>query len=180
MLHPTTPDPSVVNAVQLFFPVSVVVPAATVNPFDAVIRPVDVSVPPASTLFAREMFPVVFPPIVSVWFLRDWIVDVLAVNTNPFPFVPAASVATGVFVAIPVTANSADAVELPPIRRSIVELIGVRAPALVVHQLVPTANPQLFVFTQTVPEVGRVSVVSPNVENVKLFVPMFSVFESAP
>ena len=45
-------------------------------------------------------------------------VELLPVKDRPFPFVNAERVAVGVPPAIPVTANLADAVEIPPRRKS--------------------------------------------------------------
>ncbi len=72
------------------------------------------------------MFPVVSPPRVSVLFLRDWIEEEAALRTNPLLLVVAASVATGVPEAIPVTANLALDVVVPPTAKSNVEFVGER------------------------------------------------------
>ncbi len=77
---------------------------------------------------AIAIFPVVFPPIVKVLFLSDWIVELAASNTNPFPFVEADSVAIGVPLAMPFTANKAEEVDCPPTARSTVGLIAKRSP----------------------------------------------------
>ena len=70
------------------------------------------------------ILPVVAPPSVSVLFLRLWIVDVEASKTRPLPLVDAEIVAWGVPAAIPLTANKAEEVEVPPRARSNVELEG--------------------------------------------------------
>ena len=89
----------------------------------------------------KTIFPVDAPPIVNVFPRRDCIVEFVASSEIPLSF-DAEIVATGVSDAIPVIANLADVVEVPPSRKSWVELIGVIAfpSADVVHQLVPRAN----------------------------------------
>ncbi len=74
------------------------------------------------------MFPVVVPPIVRVFPRRDWIVDVAALKDNPLLLVEAESVATGVPLAIPVTANLAEEVVTPPSRKSVVRFPGAIIP----------------------------------------------------
>ena len=70
------------------------------------------------------MFPVVLPPRVRVLFLRDWMVDVAAFNDRPLLLVVAERVAVGVPLEIPVIANLALVVDVPPTAKSKVEFDG--------------------------------------------------------
>jgi hypothetical protein len=70
-------------------------------------------------------------------------------------FVLPAMVATGASAAIPVTANCADSVDCPPIKRSQVELIGVIVPLLAgeVHRFCPSERVEVVHPTTPVPSV---------------------------
>ena len=100
-------------------PLNVVVPALIVN---------NPAAPPLFGLIA--MFPVLAPPIVSVFIFNDWM-DPFPLSANPF--VPpldgvAAMDATGVAnPALPVNANFALVVADPPRRKSYVLFTGERA-----------------------------------------------------
>ena len=83
-----------------------------------------VRIDPAAPLRGDSvMFPVVLPPRVRVFPRRDWIVEFEASRDNPLLF-DAEIVATGRSDAIPVTANLADSVVVPPTAKSNVSLIG--------------------------------------------------------
>ena len=103
--------PAAVNAPMVSVEASKVIP-----PF-APRAPVTDSVPVTEVLSTREMFPVELPPRVRVLFLKLCIVELLASSTKPLLVEPA-MVATGLSSPIPVTANLADTVESPPMRRS--------------------------------------------------------------
>ena len=155
MLHPTTPDPFVVKALHEFCPVRVIEepfkvmvsppspretmpfavrvwPSATVSPAFAEIRPEEVRVPVIEVLSKSEitpevesitMLPVSPPPMVSVCWLVVWRDPALSSTKsaeNEAVWDPLARES-------PINANLADVVEVPPIKRSMVELIGVRA-----------------------------------------------------
>jgi hypothetical protein len=91
-----------------------------------------------------------------VLFNNDCIVDVDPARDIPLLLVLADKVAIGVPAAIPVTANLAEVVETPPIRRSMVELPGYNAPE---EEFQKALNEQLAVDRQTVPvEFGKVYV----------------------
>ena len=107
-----------------------VCPFATVSPPLAEIRPDVDSVPVIAVLSERAiepepesitMFPVVEPPMLRVFILRDWRVAVEPVRDIPLPFVVAEIVAVGAPSLIPVTANSAEEVAVEPKRKSRVE-----------------------------------------------------------
>jgi hypothetical protein len=101
------------------------VPLSVVVPVRFTVSPVTVRRDPEAPFNgARVMLPVVAPPIVSVLFLRDWIVAGVPVSDIPLPSVVAEIVAVGVPLFTPVTANSALLVVCPPIAKSTVELRG--------------------------------------------------------
>ena len=74
------------------------------------------------------MFPVVLPPMVNVLFLKLCMDVPDALNTNPRLLLVADSVATGAPAAIPVTANNALEVAVPPNNKSCVVLFSKIAP----------------------------------------------------
>ena len=91
----------------------------------------------------RVILPVEVPPRVRPWKLVVWRLP-FAVRNVAFPFKPLLTDAVGVLVPdILRTENSADAVLVPPKRKSRVVLTGKRAPLFMFHQLLPPPTVQL-------------------------------------
>ena len=84
-------------------------------------------VPVIKVFSTIETTPVVFPPNVRVLLRRDWIVELFASSESPLLVEPA-SVAIGASLLIPVMANCALVVDVPPMSRSTVEFLGLREP----------------------------------------------------
>ena len=116
------------------FPVNeasvVVCPFGTVNPPLNVASPVEVSVPEFEKLPVTEVllaiftFPVVLPPIVKVWFFVVWSDPAASRTIDP----ESVAVWEPRESELPRIANLAEALDCPPIKKSSVELSGVRDP----------------------------------------------------
>ena len=100
-------------------PVKLIAPLLTVKPLLAVKVPVTLTNPPVPLFGLKTILPVVFPPRVRVWLLRDWIVP-FPFNDKPVPPVTCDEMeATGVAApALFRNANLAELVELPPNSKS--------------------------------------------------------------
>ena len=68
------------------------------------------------------IFPVVLPPKIKELFCKLCMVELFASSTSPLPVEPE-SVAIGASLLVPIIANCADVVELPPTAKSKVELL---------------------------------------------------------
>ena len=94
-----------------------------------VARPEAAKVPVTDVFSERDMFPVVLPPRVNVWLAV--VAKLPAAVKYAAPVLPAETEATGVPPATFRTANLAEVLEIPPIRRSRVLFVGDRVPVVV-------------------------------------------------
>lgn len=110
------PDRDAIGSVPIFARISSDARGDELNPMPILFSPAG----------ERTIFPVVFPPIISEFFLSACRDEFAESNTNPLLFTDADSEATGAPPDMPETEKRADDVDDPPMAKSKVELEGER------------------------------------------------------